>query len=211
MNESYDTLMKRGECVLNRSCPEQALRLFLAAEKVCGHSLTAEVEQMLGICYRLLGKYSEATRAFEAAYRLAAKDDLHRGRIMRDWSMVLLAQKQYADAERYLNESLTLLYGTDHLVEHAATMGFLGRIYCAYGDKVTARMYFHLADTNLRGKADIYELNNLVGWMKAAPLFERCVLGRRAWRLAGKTGNRKRQAQIALLIVCRPLALRIDG
>lgn len=178
--------------------------------------LKAQAEQLAGICHRLLGKYDSAEHAFNVAYG-HAEDDLHRGRIKRDWGMVYLDRDLADKAMELLDESLSLIRlardadPTDEaLVEYFVTMGFIGRAHLARGDIESAQLYMRSSDGRLKGHPP-YELNNLVWLLKASPFGIRCGLLPRAWRLARKAGHRKRQIQVVLTAVSPALTRRLTG
>lgn len=207
--EDYRASIARGETLLNSGNVRKALDELLSLKGRLQRS-TSELEQLIGICWRMSSEYERATTAFGKAYELA-DNDVDKGRIMRDWAMVPLAQEHYDDAFKCLEESLELIRG-HNVVEYAVTMGFIGRVHFAQGDREAALSYFRTADLQLRTShaPRIYELNNLVWWMKAAPFRARIKVARRALPLAYRAGNARRLAQIALLVWYRPLALRIS-
>jgi tetratricopeptide (TPR) repeat protein len=192
-----------GSALLEAGQTANALSVFKKLLTAMGAKPTAELLQYVGICQRMLGEYDESERMFGKAYEVAAGDDPHKGRIMRDWGMVPLSKGDIATAKKCFEESLTLLHGRENAVEHAATMGFVGRAYLLDGDRKGAAMYFRMADLELRkpDSPSAYELNNLVWWMKAVGLPTRVQLAWRAMPLARAKCNKKRQAQIILLAV----------
>jgi tetratricopeptide (TPR) repeat protein len=174
------------------------------------------IEQQLGICYRLLGRHERANQAFRTAF-LLSKDKVRRGCIKRDWAMVSLASKEFETAHAVLDEAFALIAQSDRL-EYAATMGFKARVYASQGDKSRADDFYRAADGMIqRGDGNdnrkaTYELNNLVWWLKVAKgPRNRRNLAARAWKLADAAGHQGRKVQIASLLICRPLTVRIAG
>jgi tetratricopeptide (TPR) repeat protein len=219
--EDYTPTTAYGSKLLNSGKTLEALACFLEVRdevrQATEGSSSAEIEQLLGICYRMLGRFASANKAFQIAFALT-EDRVHRGRIKRDWAMVYLAQRQFATAHEIVDESMRLI-GTNDRLEYAATMGFKARVHGNEGDRESARMYYATADAMLQSGAGqdpdrgaTYELNNLVWWLKVARgVRRRKTLAGRAWRLAAAAGNRNRQLQIILLLACRPLAVRLAG
>lgn len=212
---AVDEFMAAGESALNRGDPREALSQFSYASMLAEDDRTkAQAEQSAGICHRLLGNYRSARAILGIAYGYA-EDDLHRGRIKRDWGMVDLDQGDAGAAMKLFNESLELIRKTtseDSLegearIEYFVTLGFIGRAYLALGEPDTARIYLHTADGQLQGHAP-YELNNLVWWMKACSFRRRRKLAPRAWKLAREAGNRNRQVQV-LLTAASPTFARL--
>jgi tetratricopeptide (TPR) repeat protein len=174
------------------------------------------IEQQLGICYRLLRRYERANQAFRIAFFLT-KDKVRRGCIKRDWAMVSLARKDFETAHGVLDEAFALIAQSDRL-EYAVTMGFKARVYAGQGDRNRADDFYRAADGMIQRGDDndnrktTYELNNLVWWLKVAKgPRNRKNLASRAWKLADAAGHRGRKVQIALLLACRPLAVRFTG
>lgn len=224
--KDYTPSIPHGSRLLNSGKTLEALICFLevkleliqqaAPSPMADRGMTAEIEQLLGICYRMLGRYSKARVAFENAFRLAnnARD---RGRILRDQAMLWLVQGQLENAWNDIRRSLEMLLRPEDAVEYACSVGFQARLFGKQGELYTARDHHRRADELLRQATDdpsepIYELNNLVWWLKVEKGFRsRYRLSRRAWRLAKANSNRKRQLQIALLLTCRPLSVRFLG
>ena len=209
-----------GSRLLNGGHTQEALVCFLEVRdeyrQTNDGSSSAQIEQLLGICYRLLGRYDMAMRAFRIAFALT-DDNVRRGSIDRDWAMVPFARGQYAVAHAALDSALELIAQSDPL-EYAATMGFKARVYAREGDIVRANDYYRTVDGMIRRSDDgdqrktTYELNNLVWWLKTVKgVRQRKKLAARAWELASAAGNRRRQVQIVLLLLCRPLATRVAG
>lgn len=209
-----------GSRLLNSGYTQEALVCFLEVRdehrQANDGSSSAEIEQLLGICYRILGRYDMAGRAFRIAFALT-DDNVRRGSIDRDWAMVPFARGQYDVAHAALDSALELIAQSDPL-EYAATMGFKARVYAREGDVARANDYYRTVDGMIRRSDDsdqrkaTYELNNLVWWLKTTKgVRRRKQLAARAWKLASAAGNRQRQAQIAMLLFCRPLAMYIAG
>lgn len=208
--KTYEESIAAGSELLNAGDTTGALQVFQkAAEQLGASNATSEVLQLIGVCWRMLGSYNVAAKMFGRAYKIADNDS-DRGRIKRDWAMVPLAQDRFDEAYACLDESLALLANHD-VIEYAATMGFVGRVFARSGEREAAYMQHHMTDLLLRSHSapPIYELNNLVHWMEVAGLRQRIRLGRRAWPIARQHANRRRLEQIVLLIVCRPLAVRL--
>ncbi len=214
---SIQELMEQGSKALTSGDTPGALQRFLQAKEAMGISLTAEVEQLIGICHRMLGMYTKAEEAFEEACR-RAKTDTHTGRIKRDWGMVPLECGLYDKALALFMSSLHLLMqdgeapvDPEQRVEYFVTIGFIGRAHSTQRTRENhqlAQKQLRTADRELRGHAP-YELNNLVWRLKVEPFRKRIRLVRRALRLAREARNRPRMIQITLLLACRPLGMRI--
>ena len=207
--DTYKKSITAGSTKLNAGDTKGALEVFQAALKELGAKPTSEVLQLIGVCQRMLGDAELATEAFSRAYAVAT-NDIDKGRIMRDWSMVPLIQGRYDDARKCLDEALGLLLESS-VVEHAVTLGFVGRLEARLGNTWSAVTNFRRADMILKHEKTppIYILNNLVHWMEVASLRERVKLARRAIPLAIRHDNIKRLGQIVLLVACRPLAIRL--
>ena len=207
-NESSTPTMESAGELLNRGKTQEALDAFhdVHLEQVRrGESPTPEVLQMIGVCYRMLRDYRHADMAFTEALDHATTDEQH-GKIFRDWAMVPLEQDERERALEMLESSERYLRSNPR--EQAATLGFEGRFLAKTKDYSGARWAYAEADERLRRFPDtqVYQLNNLVWWLKieSSPI-TRAKLARRAWQLARQTKNRKRQAQIALLLAFWPL------
>jgi tetratricopeptide (TPR) repeat protein len=202
-----DALMDKAGNLLNKGRTWDALHAFYdARDEQMQHSAdgqpSAEVMQMIAICCRMLRYYRRADEAFETAYALAYGNDKLRGKILRDWAMLSLVQREYHDALARLEGSLELLI--EDPVEHATSLGFRARVHGKMGNREQALKDFQEANEKLRGRPP-YELNNLVWWLKYEPdATVRRMLSGHAWHLAKDVKNRKRQAQIVLLLVRRP-------
>lgn len=207
--DTYRESITAGSAKLNAGDTQGALQVFQDVAEQLGAKPTSEVLQLVGICWRMLDDAKRATWAFGRAYEVAT-NDVDKGRIMRDWAMVPLMQGKFDDAHKCLVESLNLLSGND-AIEYAVTWGFIGRVHAWSGDNLAAYIHFHGADMMLRTEhaPRIYELNNLIHWMEVVSLDERIKLAVRAVPIAVKYANRRRIEQIALLIICRPLAIRL--
>ncbi|MGI6612480.1 MAG: hypothetical protein ACOX0Z_02840 [Candidatus Nanosyncoccaceae bacterium] len=139
-----------------------AIQYFLRARKCAyGDSEIAQAEQNLGIAYRLSGSgHSEAEEHFSIAYQIAESAGLKArlGAICRDWAMLYLVRKDYANAHKYIDEALEIFESLPaEKCELAATYGFKARM--GRGDE--AIELFIQADNMLRGRHDQYERNNL--------------------------------------------------
>lgn len=206
-----------ADAALNRGDTQKALTNAVYASMLAVQGpLKAQAEQLAGICHRLLGNYESADNIFNVAYGYA-EDNLHRGRIKRDWGMVYLDQAQPDKAMELFIESQLLLVeavGPDDprkeeaQIEYFVTLGFIGRAHLAQGDIAAARDYMHSADLQLKGHAP-YELNNLVWRLKASPFQLRRKLFPRAWQLAREAGHRQRQVQVVLTTISPALARRL--
>lgn len=123
--------MEEGYALLNAGQTLDALVCFLEVRDEFRQdhdgSSNADIEQMLGICYRMLKRYAGAERAFRIALALT-DDPVHKGRIERDRAMVPLEQRQFDMAERRLESSMDYLRMRNS-VEYFTSVGFLGRMY----------------------------------------------------------------------------------
>lgn len=216
--QDYPPTISRGSQLLNSGQTLEALVCFLEVRdeqrQTTEGSSSAEIEQLLGICYRLVGRLDVAEHCFRVAFALT-EDPVHRARIKRDWAMVAMSRRDYDQAVAHLDESMKLLERRDEQLEYAASMGFMARVYARRGDTLGANLHYQMANHMIRSaahndpdRAATYELNNLVWWLKTATGPRRRVrLARRAWSLASAAGNRKRKIQITSLLLCRPVSL----
>jgi tetratricopeptide (TPR) repeat protein len=216
--QDYQLSVERGSRLLNSGQTLAALVCFLEVRdeqrQVSEGASDAEIEQLLGISYRLLGRLDAAEHCFHVAFVLT-EDRIRRARILRDWSMVALARQDYDRAVALLEDSMKLLERMDEQLEYAASMGFLARVFARRGLVKDADLHYQMADQMIRGAAHtnpargaIYELNNLVWWLKVASgPRRRLQLTRRAWNLASAANHLKRKIQIASLLLCRPASL----
>lgn len=218
---TYDDMTMGGEA-LNSGNTLMAIVIFHGIVDTMGDETPAEVYQQLGICQRLVGNRMHdhgyhilANESFQVAYDLATTN-LHRGQILRDWSMVAIEHRDYELANRRLASSYGLLHGGEelpaHPIEMAVTQGFLGRAYFMQGGRKNrriARKLFKQADKKLYGIRP-YELNNRAWTFKVARLWYRLWWAPRTLWLARQDRNNKRLLQVLLLVVCRPLALYLE-
>ncbi|HET6747494.1 MAG TPA: tetratricopeptide repeat protein [Candidatus Saccharimonadales bacterium] len=214
--------LSQGGRMLNSGDTKGALRFFENLRESFNPVGNAEVEQMYGICQRMLGNYDEAEAAFESAYRLA-RTRIHKGRIQRDWCMVPLVQGDTGRAMKFIEGSLALLKYDDNTpdpedgrpffqqeaerkIEYFTSLGFRCRIDAKNGNISRARVGYKMTRQMLRDVRP-YELNSLAWELKFVPFGLRYELFPRAFKLAWKDRNWKRSAQVFLLTFCRPIGL----
>lgn len=206
---------RRGEKLLEAGRPREALEVFKSIVVTDPESDGAKLLQHMGICHRMLGELGAADEAFESALSLCGDDTVLAATILRNWSMVSLAKKDYSKAHEQLEGSLALLLQARDRVEYAASLGFRGRVFAREGETGDALEDYRAAhavlmETTNDERFPTYALNNIVWWLKVERgLRLRFRLSIQAWQLADKALNRKRQVQIALLLVCRPLTNRV--
>lgn len=178
-------------------------------------ALSYEGDEALGylnqaaINYRLAGDgrfddpyWVKAHELFDRVIAEAQEGEL-RNRARRDKAMLCLEEEHYDQARKLLRIADVELATDRNWVELHCTQGFQGRVYYEQGLRGLALFYLHVADHGLRGKHDLYELNNLIWRMKVVNPIYRQLLLCRALRLAVRTGYRRRAAE-ALLIAISP-------
>lgn len=195
----------------------ESLTLLDDVKAQLGNEVTAEVEHARGIRLRMLGRLTEADDAFEAATHLTA-DEIHLGRIMRDWGMVRIAAGEPEQAVIFFNTSLHYLKASScerdstlRKREYWCSLGFKGWAIFKLGEYKEAALYLRQASVGLaksKTAADPYELNNYIREMRVASLWRRNVIGKRALRLAKRARSRKRMAYVLLQFLLPPRSLR---
>lgn len=178
-------------------------------------ALSYEGDEALGylnqaaINYRLAGDgrfddpyWVKAHELFDRVIAEAQEGEL-RNRARRDKAMLYVEEERYDEAEKLLSAARGEYDASYNWVEFWCTRGFEARVFYAQGKHALAREHLHSADHGLRGKHDLYELNNLVWLMKVVNPIHRQQLLCRALRLAVRTGYRRRAAE-ALLIAISP-------
>ena len=178
-------------------------------------ALSYEGDEALGylnqaaINYRLAGdgRFDDPywVKAHELFDRVIADtgDPALRARAQRDKAMLCAEEGHYGQAEKLVHASYDGWNDIGDLVERAVTYGFWGRVEYMNRRYDSARYMFYVADDELRGKHDLYELNNLVWFMKVYCWYGRWYRLPRAIWLALRTGYRRRAAE-ALLIAISP-------
>jgi tetratricopeptide (TPR) repeat protein len=208
--DTAEERVKRGSRALNKGDLDSAIALF---ESVREELRRSDIEQQLGICYRLAGRVNDSAAAFDAALELSSSD-FDTARILRDRGMLYLTLGDTEAAIRDFEQSCDLLQyrgddaswsQDDRCTEYFVSLGFVGRAYLAIGEKPSARSQLQIADSALRGRVP-YELNNIVWWMKAEHFGARLKLLPRALRLASQAKNHKRTAQVILTAISPQLA-----
>lgn len=110
--------------------------------------------------------------------------------------------------ERMLDEIYSNQLKVGMLLEAGVTLGFIARLDLELGkSREAALLDFKEADELMR-KSDyrnsVYELNNLIHWMKNENFIKRFILGVRAIYLALTTGYRVRAIEAAILMTGGP-------
>ena len=178
-------------------------------------ALSYEGDEALGylnqaaINYRLAGdgRFDDPywAKAHELFVRVIADtgDPTLRARAQRDKAMLCAEEGHYRQAEKLVLASYDGWNDSGDLVERAVTYGFLGRVEYMNRRYDSARYMFYVADDELRGKHDLYELNNLLWFMKVYYWYGRWYRLPRAIWLALRTGYHRRALE-ALLIAISP-------
>lgn len=208
-------MLQLGITAMNCGDTELAIVLLEDIRKVLRHS---DVEQALGICYRLTGQHDKSAAAFEAALKLSS-NNFDTARILRDRGMLRLslgkgAHQDFEDScillQGLLNDAVTEKKKRLIEEEYFVSLGFIGRalLYSNSGKRQEALFLLETADAVLKGRAP-YELNNLIWRLKAERLIRRLILLPRALRLASQARNRKRAVQAMTIALSPRLAERI--
>jgi tetratricopeptide (TPR) repeat protein len=215
-------MLQLGIAAMNCGNTELAILLLEKVREECSQTGEArplpDIEQLLGICYRLVGRYSESKRSFDTALELSS-NDFDRSRILRDRGMLRLSLGN-VEAHQDFKDSCILLQGllNDAVVkdkrlieeEYFVSLGFIGRalLYSNSGKRQETLFLLKTADDALKGRAP-YELNNLIWRLKAERLIRRLILLPRALRLAHQARNRKRAVQAIAITISPRLADRL--
>ncbi|HSX00842.1 MAG TPA: hypothetical protein VLF67_01255 [Candidatus Saccharimonas sp.] len=200
----YDLLVQAGD---NRRVDYHdgygAGRYYLAALRIHGDR-DRYLQQMIGVCYQMRHRYKVALIWYGRA--LQGANSHERGNILRDMAESYRGLGEYSMAELAINESLGLLAADHYPVEHAASLGFRGRLRRSQGDLAAAIADLTEADRILSAgtnrQLELYNKLSLASalaadahWMRA-----RRVAGQ-AHRLARWHGSPKHQRR-ALAIIC---------
>jgi tetratricopeptide (TPR) repeat protein len=206
-------LMIDGDKALEEGRVAEATRCAEQAASLLGNEPTAEVKELLGICYWLSGRREEAFAAFADALRLA-QTPVRRAQILRSRGILQLGYSN-DEALRDFNESCHILSydseaarNSERVLEYFVSVRFVGRAQLALGNRKAAYREMQRADNELRGHTP-HELDNLMELLKVAPRGERGAYAKRAFALARRAGNRKCCWQIILLVARRPFPRRI--
>lgn len=176
---------------------ERAAKLFEGAtEGTDGNWLN-----QAAINYRLAGSayWLKALELFDYVIEHAGGELSARAR--RDKAMLLVELGRFDEALELLELAAHYYRKYDQTVERAVTEGFIGRLYLAWNEPGVASLYLYDADRDLRGRHDLYELNNLIWFMKAVGPVRRPLLLLRALRLAAATGYRRRAVEAGLITI----------
>lgn len=146
----------------------KAIELYCQCVEAGGPNERA-ANHMAGVCHRLLHDYDGALEYFLRA--MDGATDFERGNIERDAAECYSALGEYDMAEISLATSLTLLPYDKYPDEHAATLGFLGRLQLRRGRVDEALETFADADQRLRAGTNRYlELYNKLSFARALGL-----------------------------------------
>lgn len=100
--------------------------------------------QMIGVCYQIKHDYDTAMAWYELA--LIGASEYETANIYRDMAESESGRDNHDLAMLLLGASLGNLPPEEHLEEHAATLGFMARVYQRRGDIDVAVGHFALAD-----------------------------------------------------------------
>jgi hypothetical protein len=201
---NYDTLMSSANAKLNAgqfidsaddfaNATEEARSTY---EKACAY-------QMMGVALRLDGHSTQvALIAFGIASDLSEDGEELQYRIERDGAMLFADINELLIAYQMLWSSYKGLEGLGSKTEAAISLAVLGRVVNRLGDKDEAFRLMIRADRHLRASdSRTYELNNLVWLLKLVNPLARLALLPRVIRLIRQTGQRRRLAELALLVI----------
>lgn len=198
---SADTALKSGNFT-------QAIDLYRHAGEKSGDFVErASAAQCEGIAYRLNGDLHKSRSSLFSArsYAISANDIVLQGRIERDLGMTILDnavinqnQVLFNTAHGWFESSLLALVRYSR-TEAAATLGFIGRALLEEGLRYQAVETLRDAHRTLKGRNDVYELNNLV-WMAKASVLDRWRYAPRAFWLMKRSGSTRRVVEYVVLL-----------
>lgn len=218
MTDDFHMHFNNGSTALNKGRTTAALGYFNNAAAAIAPRMDPEIEQLRGVCLRVLGRLDEAAAAFKAAKCATTPEQrILRGNIWRDWSMIPFKQGDLLKAGTMIEKSLRLLQVPDEPLapEDEAerhwgywnSFGFRARIDAAHGER--ALLTFKQVRLAQKGKAPD-ELNTTVWEMKAQWWFPRWKLLPRALKLSFRARNVKRVAQVVLLAFTKGFAKKLE-
>lgn len=153
------------------------------------------------INYRLAGSayWQQSLELFDEVIANTTDSELH-ARACRDKAMLLTELGRTYEARKLLADAMFRQNWSGSATEYAATSGYVGRTHLADGKVADASYWLADADAQLRGKNDLYELNNLIWLMKVAGV-RRVLMLPRAVKLAFRTGYRRRGLEAGLITI----------
>ncbi len=205
----FDDYIREADDMLSRRELEKAQNTYsMALLNAVNHHNRMQALQMMGITYRLVGKYDNARQAFDLAVFYAQANRVAIARINRDIGMVDLDEatrsgvnlRLVGHAEVLFVASRNELLELGEPVEAAASNGFYGRALFIKGERRLAISALRRAHDGLAGKNDTYELNNLV-WLARASQASRFIHTHRAWKLARRTKHPMRWKEYVVILV----------
>lgn len=157
---------------------------------------------------RVAKQYEDAEYTFEEALA-NSNGGGQELRIKRDMIMArVLSGRVTSEDESTLDEIYSNQLKVGMLLEAGVTLGFIARLDLKLGkSRDAALLDFSEADRLMRKseyRNRVYELNNLIHWMKNENFIKRFILGPRAIYLALKTGYRIRAIEASILMTGGP-------
>jgi tetratricopeptide (TPR) repeat protein len=154
---TYEQYIALGENLrTKRHHPRTAIKYYQRARNV-GGDRDRHCQQMIGVCHQMVGRYEAAIEWYFKALEEEGASDYERGNIERDLAESYGNLGWLDLAETSLLTSLDLLPYEDHPAKHAASLGFLARLYRRQGRLAEALEVFADADQKLR-RAEAYDL-----------------------------------------------------
>lgn len=205
---TYVSLITQAETALKTGNFTQAISLYRhAGESAASFDERASVSQGEGIAFRLNGDlHNSRCSLYQArSYAISTKNIVLQARIERDLGMTILEdaivnqnETLFSTTHMWLESSLLALVQHSR-TEAAATLGFIGRALLEQGCHRQAIETFRDANRTLRGRHDVYELDNLV-WMAKASVLDRWRYAFRAFWLMKRTGSTRRVVEYFVLL-----------
>lgn len=191
---TYDELMALGEQDLNSGNFAVAKAMFRGAanQDEISNEQAARATQLWAVALRLLGDFEKADETFRIAYTY--RHEISKtllGSILRDWAMNDLEWGHYDDALLRINQAMELHRYNN--TEYGASVGFRARITGSLEDYAEADYLLRHSDNK------VYELNNLIWWMRAMSPAHRLHKLQRALYLAKITGMRQRAIEARII------------
>ena len=147
---NYEALVAEGdrlrEHYRSHKDIDEAIEKYKQALTI-GGSRDHHCRQMIGVCYQIKCDYAAAMVWYREA--LVGASEFETGNIYRDMAESESGRNNHDLALRWLGESLGRLPIEEYPEEHAATLGFMARVYQRRGDLELAIPYFGLASVLL--------------------------------------------------------------
>jgi tetratricopeptide (TPR) repeat protein len=200
--------MHEGATLRERGRFNEAIQAYQNAKMWAGVMADrAEAFGQIGVTYRLMGLFGEASNAFEEALDYLGRADRSAtyGRIMRDFGMLALDMAAYENdasyfraAKQRFGQSISAYDRLRDSTERAISQGFMGRAYFIEGDRDEAVRIMLAAHQVLKRSDNISgERDNLV-WLARASARYRWRYALRGLRITLKT--RRLKEYLVLLI-----------